>query len=121
MSDKIRDILKAIADDSKLLDRLVREPKAVAKEFKLNRAESARLAHSDILIASAHNPLLEIAGWTWTAQTIHITITKNPQKNSGDPNPLTLEELSHERLVAIAQRILVEPDYAARVRAFLRL
>jgi len=120
MSDKIRNILKEVADNPSLLQRLIREPKEVAKEFELDGDETARLAHSDVLIAAARNPLVEIAGTTQTTSPITITVTR-PEFDTGYPNPLDLHDLSYERLVEVTQRILAEPDYAARVRAFLKL
>jgi hypothetical protein len=119
VSNKIRNILSAAADDPNVLQQLIRDPKAIAKEFKLNRAEAARLLHSDVLVSVAKNPLLDIAGKTETIP-ITVTVTRHHQMDSGDPEPFTLEELSHERLVEVTQRILAEPDYAARVRAFLK-
>jgi len=119
MSEKIRKMLTAMADDPRLLERLKSEPEAVAREFNLDSAETARLTRSDFLMVVAHNPLIETVSIMQT--TSPITITKHFQFESGDPYPRTLEDLSRERLLELVQRILVEPEYANRVRTFLKL
>lgn len=121
MSDKIRNILKSVSEDPNLLQRLISQPKAIAEEYKLDRDETARLAHSNVLIAAAHNPLVETVLTTQTTSPITITVTTGLQFDTGYPNPLDLHELPYERLVEVAHRILVDPEYAARVRTFLNL
>jgi hypothetical protein len=115
MSQNVRQILKAAAEDSELLRQLRDDPKAVAQQFQLSDAERERLERSDLLIASAVNPLAETLGNTTT--TGPITITAQTPATL----PRTLEELSHERLIEVTQRILIDPNYAAQVRAFLGL
>lgn len=119
MSDKIRKVLKALIKDPRSLERLISEPKAIAKEFKLNRAETTRLEHSDLVIAVTRNPLLETPGILQTTHPITITAGTPHIPDSVDPQPKSLEDLPHERLLEVANRILADPAYAARVRAFL--
>ena len=75
MSDEIRNILKGVADNPNLLQRLIREPRQVAEEFGLDSAQTEQLVHSDVLIAAVRNPLVERSLSTQTLGTITITVT----------------------------------------------
>jgi hypothetical protein len=114
MSEKLRRVLKTMSQDSELLQQLRENPQEVADRFELSAVELQRLEHPDRLVSLANNPLVEPDG-TITLHT--ITITGTPPVVV----PHSLEELSQERLVEITQRILMDAEYAARLRAFLGL
>ncbi len=114
MSEKLRQVLKTMSQDSELLQQLRENPQEVVDRFELSPAESQRLEHSDRLFSLVNNPLVE-SNSTITLHT--ITITSSPPAAA----PCSLEELSQERLVEITQRVLMDAEYAARLRAFLGL
>jgi hypothetical protein len=114
MSEKLRQVLQTMSQDSELLQQLRENPQEVVDRFELSPAESQRLEHSDRLFSLVNNPFVE-SNNTITLHT--ITITSSPPVAA----PCSLEELSQERLVEITQRILMDAEYAARVRAFLGL
>lgn len=66
------------------------------------------------------NPFVEVGLRMQTTRPITIT-GRRITRDTGDPDPLKLEDLSQERLIEVTRRVLTQPDYAARVRAFLRL
>lgn len=113
MSEKIRQILQAVSADSAVLQQLRENPQELADKYDLSAADRERLERSDQLIAIVRNPFVESDTTTITLGT--ITITGTPPKVL----PRTLEELSPERLIEVTKRILADPDYAARVRAFI--
>ena len=120
MVNKVRSVVKAISEDAALLREFLNDPAAVADRFDLSEADRARLIRSDLLVTRAINPLVKVDVFQTTRP---ITITGHPPGasiNSGDPiAPQTLEELSHDDLLEVTRRVLVDAEYASRVRAFL--
>jgi hypothetical protein len=123
-SERIHEVLRVVSQDSEALRQLRDEPAALADRFDLTNTERSRLEHSDVLVAFAQNPLRVGVDGSNT-QTIKVTITHTARVDDGESgppfNPLTLEELSYEHLIQITRRILVDPEFATRVREFLDL
>jgi hypothetical protein len=127
MTDHLRRMLRAVSDDSELLQQLLEDPCATAKRFDLSDEELAHLQRSTVLLALSRNPLDELED-AITLPPITITasppftMTTTPITITGDAAaPRSLENLPRDRLVKLVKRILVDDDYAARVRAFLAL
>jgi hypothetical protein len=68
MSEKLRRVLKAVADDPEVLRQLREDPQALADRYDLADEERERLQRSDLLIAAVE----QLQGGT---QTIAVTIT----------------------------------------------
>ena len=133
MTERLRDVLNAIAEDPEVLKLITEDPDGFAARFGLEDDELQRLRRATILVRRDRNPLLELAGdpttlppvtlighpqITFTTEPITITITAADPAPAG---PQSLYELNHEQLVQLAQRVLTDADFAERVRTFLRL
>jgi hypothetical protein len=131
MTEHLRDVLKAIAEDPEVLELIAEDPDGFAARFGLDDDQLRRLRGTTILVRRDRNPLLELGDpttlppvtiighpqITFTTEPITITITAA----DAPTGPQTLYELSHEQLVQLAQRVLTDDGFAQRVRTFLKL
>lgn len=142
-TQRMREIVRGIAETENGPQMLREDPKSLAKKLKLKSHEVAAIFSGDLqLVHSSSNPL---AGTTTFTFTTGSTIIGNPARlgNAGrftrfganstttftfdtgstitaTTGPSRLEDLAQPELIRVLSQSLADPEFADRLRTFLR-
>lgn len=123
--DKVRNVLRSAARDPETLQALRDDPGTLKERFSLDDQDVVALRRADLLLVGAFptdavqtiSPITITGGTGQTTSPITITVITGQAFDSEEPVlSFPLEEMDSEQLAAILHRVLVDPQFAARVR-----